>query len=117
MASVGLDVALGTVAANGQFAAQSFNVYVLTNNALGVSMEITNGTAGVLTGPGANIAVAYQLEAAPYVVDTTGPVAIVAAPSDGATIESTFVVTPAQAAANQAAGTYTTTLNVAIAAL
>ena len=114
---VGADIDLGTVAANGTFAPQSFDVYVLTNNAAGVAMTITNaGAAGVLTGPGANIPVAYSLEGAGYTVDTTGAVTIAAGTSDGATSESTLVVTPAQVAVDQVAGTYTATLDVTVAA-
>ena len=44
-------------------------------------------------------------------------VTIVAGTSDGATIESTFTITPAAAAADQVAGTYTTTLDVTVSAL
>lgn len=114
---VGEDIALGTIAANGTFGAQTFDVYVLTNNAAGVSMAITGSLAGALTGPGANIPVTYSLEGAGYNVGTTGAVNIVTTVSDGATIESAFVVTPDQAATNQAAGTYSTTLDVTVAAL
>ena len=115
---VGQDIALGTVAANGTFAPQTFDVYVLTNNAAGVSMAITNlGAAGVLTGPGVSIPVTYSLEGAGYTVDTTGAVNIVTTTSNGSTIESAFVVTPDAAAVDQVAGTYSTTLDVTVAAL
>ena len=117
---VGEDIALGTIAAGATFAPQTFNVYVLTNNAAGVSMTITDGAGGIageLQGAGVDIPVTYSLEGATYTPGTTGAVNIVTTVSDGATSESAFVVTPDAAATSQTAGTYTTTLNVTVAAI
>ena len=117
---VGETVDMGNADAGAALGAVTKDIYVLTNNGPGsITMALSDGAgfAGALVGGGANIPVAYTLGGAPYVPDTTAAVTIVTGVSDGATIEDALVITPAANAADQVAGTYTTTLTVTIAAI
>lgn len=112
---VGHDVSLPAIIAGGTFAQQSLPVYCLTNNAGGVSINIS-GTAALVdeAAVGADIPLTFAFDAGAYTLGTT--VQLVAGTSDGATIEDNFVITPAATPGTQAVGTYSQTLTVTVAA-
>ena len=115
---VGVDLDLGSTLAGAAFAVSTSPIFVRTNSATGASMTVTDSAAaaGVLSGPGADIAVTYTLMGAPYVVDTTGAVSLVATTNAGSVTVGDFVATSAATGGAQVVGTYTATLNVTIAA-
>ena len=105
----------GSIAAGDTFTASTNAVYVRTNNAAGASMTITDAVnSGNLAGPGAAIPVAYTFAAAPIVLGT--PFDLTVSTDAGSVSVGDFVATPAASAADQAAGVYSTTLAVTIAA-
>ena len=120
---VGADIDVGTVLPGADFTTVSNSIYVKTNHTGGIGMTITDSAAaaGVLKDTlavGADIPVTYTLNGAGYTVGTTGSVTITTGINDGTgALANPFIVNPDAAAADQSVGTYTATLNVAIAAL
>ena len=115
---VGADVALGSVLPGSTWTAQTKNIYVNTNSATGVSMTLNDaaGAAGVLSGTGADVAVAYTLMGGAYTVDSGVAVSLVGAADAGSVSVGDLVITPAATDGAQTVGTYTVTLNVVLAA-
>lgn len=111
-------IALGTVAAGADFADSVQNVFVKTNSATGASITLTDGSAnaGALMNGANTIPVTYTVGATPYVVGTTGAVALNAGVDAGSVAVTTFTINPDVTSAVQVAGTYSTTLTVVIAA-
>ena len=115
---VGADVALGAVLPGSTWTAQTKNIFVNTNSTTGVKMTIDDaaGAAGVLQGPGANVAVTYNLMGAGYTVDSGTAVSLVAVADAGSVSVGDLIITPAATGGAQTVGTYTVTLNVTLAA-
>lgn len=115
---IGADVALGSVLPGDTWTAVTKNIFVKTNSATGVKMKLDDAAAaaGVLQGPGADVAVTYNLMGGAYTVDSGTYVSLVGTTDAGSVSVGDLVITPDATDGAQTVGDYTVTLNVTLAA-